>query len=75
MFASQKRKHQVSLKAALRRMRGLWLSGEQSRFDDKLARILNCSVEKAEEIREEWLSLGFLGYDCRGLLTWRAGGI
>jgi len=64
-------KKKVPLKAALRRMRGLWLKGEVSRFDEKLARILKCSLERAEEIREEWLEMGFLGFDRRGLLTWK----
>ena len=61
----------VSLKAAMRRMRSIWLKGEVSRFDAKLARILTCSVEEASEIRENWVSLGFLCYDRKGLLTWR----
>lgn len=66
-------KKKVPLKAALRRMRGLWLKGEVSRFDEKLARVLDCSIEEAAEIREEWESMGFLCYDRRGLLTWRTG--
>lgn len=64
----------VSLKSALRRMRSMWLSGPCGHFDEKLARILNCSLERAEEIRESWVSMGFLAYDKRGLLTWRTGG-
>ena len=67
-------KKRVPLKAALRRMRSMWLSGPCERFDLKLARILNCSLERAEEIREKWLEMGFLGFDRRGLLTWRTGG-
>jgi len=68
------KKRQVSLKAALRRMRSMWLSGDRSRFDQKLSRILDCSLERAERIREKWVSLGLLGYDRRGLLTFRNGG-
>ena len=71
---TQPKKREVSLKCALRRMRSLWLSGEANRFDEKLSRILDCSVSKAERIRESWLNMGFLGYDKRGLLVWRSGG-
>ena len=71
----QPKKKRLSLKAAMRRMRSMWFKGDQSRFDEKLARILECSVEKAERIREKWVSFGFLGYDRRGLLTWRTGGL
>ena len=67
-------KKKVPLKAALRRMRSMWLSGPCDHFDEKLARILNCSLEHAKEIREEWESMGFLGFDRRGLLCWRTGG-
>jgi len=67
-------KKKVPLKAALRRMRALWLKGEVSRFDEKLARILECSLGKAATVREEWETLGFLCYDQRGLLCWRVGG-
>lgn len=67
-------KKKIPLKAALRRMRALWLKGEVSRFDEKLARVLDCSIEEAMEIREEWESMGFLCYDRRGLLCWRTGG-
>jgi len=67
-------KKRVSLKAALRRMRAMWLSGPCDHFDKKLARILQASLEEAAEIREEWLEMGFLCYDLRGLLTWRTGG-
>ena len=70
----QPKKNQVSLKAALRRMRGIWFRGEVSRFDLKLTEILDCSLECAREIRESWVSLGFLAYDRRGLLCWRNGG-
>jgi len=64
----------VSLKAALRRMRSMWLRGEVNRFDLKLSRILQVSIEEAAKVRESWLNLGFLAYDRRGLLTWRTGG-
>lgn len=67
-------KKKIPIKAALRRMRALWLKGEVSRFDEKLAQVLDCSIEESEEIREEWVSMGFLAYDKRGLLTWRTGG-
>ena len=67
-------KKRVSLKAALRRMRSMWLKGDYERFDKKLARILDCSLEYAAQVREEWESLGFLCYDRRGLLTWQTGG-
>jgi len=66
-------KKPVSLKAALRRMRAMWLRGEYERFDVKLSRILQVSLEEAAEIREEWESLGFLAYNKRGLLTWKGG--
>jgi len=65
------KKKQVPLKGALRKMRGLWFKGEQSRFDAKLVRVYGCSIEKAEQIREEWICMGFLGYNRRGLLKWR----
>ncbi len=74
MFASQKRKQQISLKGALRRMRGIWLKCKVSRFDSRLAKILDCNLERAAEVRETWENLGFLCYDRRGLLTWRLGG-
>jgi len=64
----------VSLKAAMRRMRSMWLRGEVNRFDEKLARVLDCSLSHAARIREEWENLGFLLYDKRGLLCWRSGG-
>ena len=63
-----------SLKSSLKRMRSIWLKGPVNRFDDKLARILDCSLEEVVEVRETWEQLGFLCYDKRGLLTWRAGG-
>ena len=72
---TQPKKKQVSLKSAMRKMRGIWLSGECSRFDEKLAGVLECSVEKAERIREIWVGMGFLCYDKRGLLTWHSGGV
>ena len=43
----QPKKREPSLKAALRRMRSLWLSGEQSRFDLKLSRVIGCSLDYA----------------------------
>jgi hypothetical protein len=64
----------VSLKAALRRMRSMWLKGEVNRFDLKLSRILQVSLEEAAEIREKWESMGFLAYNEQGLLRWRSGG-
>ena len=70
----QPKKREVSLKAALRRMRSLWDSGPVNRFDLKLARILECSVCEAAKVRESWLNMGFLAYDKRGLLCWRVGG-
>ena len=70
----QPKKRKLSLKAAIKKMRSIWLRGPVEHFDEKLARILNCSLEHAEEIREEWVSMGFLGFDRRGLLTWRHGG-
>ena len=73
-YCSAQKKKKPSLKSAMRRMRSMWLSGERSRFDHKLARILECNVEKAEQIREDWVSMGVLAYTRRGLLTWRNGG-
>ena len=70
-FMQPKKKPQVSLKTALRRMRGLWLKGEVSRFDLKLSRVLEVSLERAAEVRETWENLGFLCYNRRGLLCWR----
>ena len=55
-------------------MRSMWLRGPQNRFDEKLAKILDCSNEEAAIVREEWTTLGFLCFDERGLLTWRARG-
>ena len=68
---SQPQKREVSLKAALRRMRSLWDLGPVNRFDLKLSLVLDCSIGKASEVREIWENLGFLCYDKRGLLTWR----
>ena len=67
-------KKQVSLKSALKRMRQIWDKGPVNRFDAKLSRILDVSLEQAEQIRESWVSLGFLGYTKNGLLKWRSGG-
>ena len=64
-------KKQVSLKSALKRMRQIWDKGPVNRFDAKLSRILDVSLERAAEVRQLWESLGFLCYDRRGLLTWR----
>ena len=64
----------VSLKAVLKRMRSIWLKGPVNRFDEKLARILECSLEHAESVRKSWVNMGFLAYDKRGLLMWRNGG-
>jgi len=64
-------KKKVPLKAALRRMRSMWLSGPCDHFDEKLARVLECSIGKAATVRETWENLGFLAYDRRGLLTWK----
>jgi hypothetical protein len=69
-----KPKTRVSLKAALKRMRSLWLRGEVTRFDAKLAKILDSSLEHAATVREEWEDLGFLYYNKLGLLCWRTGG-
>ena len=74
-FIQTKKKRPVSLKGALRRMRSLWLKGEQPRFDAKLSRVLGCSIERAEQIRAYWITCDFLGFDSRGLLTWRTGGL
>ena len=70
----QPEKHRISLKSAIKIMRGKWLEGTQERFDLKLSRVLGCSINKAEKIRESWLNMGFLAYDKRGLLIWRSGG-
>ena len=67
-------KRQVSLKAALRRMRSKWYEGPVSSFDRKLALILNCTLEDAMEVRDHWVECGLLGINRRGLLTWRTGG-
>ena len=64
----------VSLKTALKRMRSIWLKGPVNRFDDKLARILDCSLEEAAKIRSFWVDCGFIAFDKRGLLCWRNGG-
>ena len=74
-FMQPKKKRPVLLKAALRRMRAIWLRGPQNRFDEKLASILNCSLTEAERIRESWVNMGFLQYDGRMLLCWRFGGV
>ena len=73
-FMQTKKNRHVSLKAALKILRGKWYEGEVNRFDLKLAAILGCSIERAEEIRESWVSMGFLAYTRRGLLKWRNGG-
>ena len=67
-------KPRPSLKSSLKRMRANWLKGPQNRFDEKLAKILGCSTVEAAKVRETWEIMGFLCYDSRGLLTWRAGG-
>ena len=70
----QPKKREVSLKSSLKRMRSMWLRGPVNRFDLKLAKILDCSLEEAAKVRETWENLGFLCYNSRGLLCWRAGG-
>jgi len=65
------RKH--NLKAAIKKMRSMWLSGPVERFDLKLSRVLDYSISKAATVRKEWENLGFLAYDKRGLLTWKGG--
>ena len=70
-YMQPKKKRPVLLKAALRRMRAIWLRGPQNRFDLKLAKILGYSIPDAEIVRESWVKMGFLAYDSRGLLTWR----
>ena len=70
----QPKKKEVSFKAALRRMHSIWYEGTVSRFDEKLASILNCSGEEAGKIRSFWVDCGFLGYNKRMLLCWRSGG-
>lgn len=67
-------KNRVPLKAALRRMRSMWLRGPVNRFDLKLARILDSDLEYAMDVRELWEDIGILAYDEHGLLTWRTGG-
>ncbi len=73
-YCSAQKKKRPSLKSAMRRMRAMWFKGEQSRFDAKLSRILEVSLERAAEVRENWENLGFLCYNRRGLLCWRSGG-
>ena len=70
----QPKKREVPLKAALRRMRSVWLSGPVSRFDVRVSGILDCSLDYAEIVRKSWVNMGFLAYDKRGLLCWRNGG-
>ena len=70
----QPKKRKLSLKAAIKKMRSIWLRGPVEHFDEKLARVLDCSIVKAATVRETWEKLGFLCYDRRGLLTWRPGG-
>jgi len=70
----QPKKRKLSLKAAIKKMRSIWLRGPVEHFDEKLARVLECSLGQAARIREEWENLGFLLYDKRGLLCWRSGG-
>ena len=74
-FMQPKKKRPVLLKAALRRMRAIWLRGPVDRFDLKLAKILGYSIPDAEIVRESWVKMGFLAYDERGLLCWRSGGV
>ena len=71
---TEKPDHKVSLKTALKRMRSLWYRGPVDRFDDRLASILDCDLKKAQLIRESWMLMGFLAYDQKMLLCWRAGG-
>lgn len=68
-FPSQKPR--VSLKTAFKKMRASWLSGTIERFDLKLAKILECSLDEARKVRNEWLALDFVYFDERGLITWR----
>jgi len=69
----QPKKRKLSLKAAIKKMRSMWLSGPVERFDLKLSRVLDYSISKAATVRKEWENLGFLAYDKRGLLTWKGG--
>ena len=73
-FMQPKKKRHVSLKAALKILRGRWFEGEVNRFDLKLSKILRCSLEHAAEVREKWVDLGFLQYNERMLLCWGSGG-
>ena len=73
-YITTPKKKRLSRKTAIRHMRAIWLRGPQNRFDEKLAKILDCSTVEAAKVRETWEQLGFLCYDKRGLLTWRAGG-
>ena len=64
-------KLRMSLKTAIKIMSSKWDEGPRDRFDLKLSRVIGCSIERAEEIRESWVSMGFLAYTRRGLLCWR----
>jgi len=70
----QPKKKTLSLKAAIKKMRSLWFEGEVNRFDLKLSRVLDCSLEHAEIIRGFWVKADFLGFNKRGLLCWKTGG-
>lgn len=70
----QPKKKRVSLKAAIRIMRSKWYEGPMERFDLKLSRVLDCSLNYASEIREFLVDSGFLAFTKRGLLKWRTGG-
>ena len=73
-FSQPEQSNKVSLKEALRRMRAIFFKGTAARFDLKLSKILDCSLDRASRIRESWEILGFLVYTERGLLTWKNGG-
>ena len=73
-YCSTQKKKRRSLKAAIRIMRSKWYEGPKERFDFKLSRVLDCSLNYASEIREFWVDSGFMAYNRRGLLKWRNGG-
>lgn len=64
-------KKKVSLKTAYKKMRATWLSGTVERFDLKLSKILDCNIDEARRVRNEWIQLDFVYFDKRGLITWR----
>jgi hypothetical protein len=70
MYVAQSRNPKLSLKGAVRTLRGIWRRGTYTEFDALLSRIAQVDLETAQKIRETWESLDLLAYDSEGFLVW-----